>query len=525
MGYHLARFRRFPADRSSWLRTGRDGDDTRDRGRGIAAEISTRFQERSATYRQRLAALGRAAPPTGDYTMTARQGFHAPYLLTMNTMNEIIADGTVIVGEDGRIADIGPRSDIEARWPDVPIRSLPDTLIMPGLVNTHAHSGLLRGTAEGLPVWEWLQQFIDPMHRVLRPHEAEVAARICYAEALLSGTTTIVDMWRYMEGSALAARDLGIRAVLVPYVAEHPAHNYFETLDTNEELIRNWHQGAGGRIHVWIGLEHMFYATPEAWTRAIAIAKAAGTGFHTHSNESRFDVEETLKRYGTRPVEALERFGLLDAPRTLLAHCVWLSDAEIAILARRGIGVAHNPVSNMKLASGAARVMDMRAAGIAVGLGTDGEKENNNLDMFDEMKTASLLAKFSALDAAALDAWSICRMATIEGARALGMSNDIGSIEIGKQADLIAVRTSTPRMTPLLGGSMGNLHHNLVHAVQGGDVVMTMVQGRVVVENGLLVNGILSDLIAEANAAVPPLFARRAQWLADNDTTASLGLV
>lgn len=454
--------------------------------------------------------------------MTAKQGYHAPHLLTMNATNEIIRDGTVIVGEDGRIADVGPRPDIEARWHGLPIRTLPDRLLMPGLVNAHAHSGLLRGTAEGLPVWEWLQRFIDPMHRVLRPHEAEVASRLCYGEALLSGTTTIVDMWRHMEGSARAARDLGIRAVLVPYVAQHPAHDYFETLDTNEALIRDWHQGADGRIHVWVGLEHMFYATPDAWTRAIAIAKAAGVGFHTHSNESRFDIEETLKRYGARPIEALERFGLLDAPHTLLAHCVWLSDAEIAILARRGIGVAHNPVSNMKLASGAARVLDMRAAGIAVGIGTDGEKENNNLDMFEEMKTASLLAKFSTLDAAALDAWSVCRMATIEGARALGMADDVGSIEVGKQADLIALRTNTARMTPLLGGSMGNLHHNLVHAVQGGDVAMTMVQGRVVVEDGQLVNGVLSDLIADANTAVLPLFARRAQWLADNATVASL---
>ncbi len=137
------------------------------------------------------------------------------------------------------------------------------------------------------------------------------------------------------------------------------------------------------------------------------------TGFHTHSNESRFDVEETQRRYGMRPIEALEAFGLLDAPRVLLAHCVWLSDHEIELLAQHHVGVAHNPVSNMKLASGAAPVEEMLASGVAVGLGTDGEKENNNLDMFEEMKTSSLLAKLSKLDAAALDAWSVCRMATI----------------------------------------------------------------------------------------------------------------
>ncbi len=392
-----------------------------------------------------------------------------------------------------------------------------DRLLMPGLVNTHAHSGLLRGTAEGLPVWEWLQKFIDPMHRVVNEREAEIASWLCYAEALLSGTTTIVDMWRHMHGSARAAEQLGIRAVLVPYVAEHPDHDYFETLNTNEALIQKWHGGANGRIHVWVGLEHMFYATPEAYKRIIDMARHYQTGFHTHSNESKFDVEETLRRFKMRPVEALESFGLLDAPRVLLAHCVWLSDHEIGILAKHGVGVAHNPVSNMKLASGAARVEDMLAQGIAVGLGTDGEKENNNLDLFEEMKTASLLAKFSKLDAAALDAWTVCRMATITGARALGLDQETGSIEVGKKADLIAVRTNTPRMTPLLTGTDGNLHHNLVHAVQGGDVDMTMVDGKIVVEDGKLMTADLQELIREANEAVPDLFRRRAEWLATHE--------
>ncbi|MFM9925107.1 amidohydrolase [Variovorax sp. H27-G14] len=438
---------------------------------------------------------------------------HADHVLTMNAKRTVIADGAVLVGADGRIAAVGSAAALLNDNPGVEVKRLAHRLLMPGLVNTHAHSGMLRGTAEGLPVWDWLQQYIDPMHRVLRPDEAEMASRLCYAEALLSGTTTIVDMWRHMEGSARAARDLGIRAVLVPYVAEHPDHDYFETLDTNEDLIRKWHNGADGRIQVWVGMEHMFYATPDAWKRAAEISQRYGVGFHTHSNESRFDVEETQRRYNLRPIEALQKFGLLDAPKVLLAHCVWLSDAEIDILARRGIGVAHNPVSNMKLASGAAPVEALLAAGVAVGLGTDGEKENNNLDMFDEMKTASLLAKFSKLDAAALDAWSVCDMATAGGARALGMGSEIGSVEPGKQADLIAVRTNTPRMTPLLGGPQGNLHHNLVHAVQGGDVDMTMVAGRILVQGGQLVSGDLQALIGDVNTAVPGLFSRRKAWL------------
>ncbi|HSL45306.1 MAG TPA: amidohydrolase [Anaerolineales bacterium] len=449
--------------------------------------------------------------------------FHADHLILMDGNNTVIPNGAVLVSSNGRIQAVGEAPGVIDANPGIEIKRLENRLLMPGLVNTHMHSGLLRGTAEGLPVWEWLQKFIDPMHRVVNEREAEIASYLCYAEALLSGTTTIVDMWRHMHGSAKAAEQLGIRAVLVPYVAEHPDHDYFETLKTNEALIKQWHGGADGRVHVWVGLEHMFYATPEAYKRAMDISKHYNVGFHTHSNESKFDVEETLRRHHMRPVEALEKFGLLEAPHTLLAHCVWLSDREIEILAKHNVGVAHNPVSNMKLASGAARVEDMLSAGVAVGLGTDGEKENNNLDMFEEMKTASLLAKLSKLDASALAAWTVCRMGTITGARALGLDSEIGSIEVGKQADLIAVRTDTPRMTPLLTGNDGNLHHNLVHAVQGGDVDMTMVAGKIVVEDGKLLTADLQELIRDMNAAVSDLFRRRAEWLATHESINELG--
>lgn len=440
----------------------------------------------------------------------------ADYVLPMTSQNSVISNGAVLIS-DGRIEEVGKASHFVERYPDVEQVCLPKQLLMPGLINTHCHSGMLRGTAEGLPVWDWLQQYIDPMHRVLTPEDASISSWLCYAEALLSGTTCIVDMWRYMEGSAQAAEQLGIRACLVPYVAEHPEHDYFETLDTNETLIKQWHQQANGRIQVWVGLEHLFYAEPSALTRIAKLCQDYQVGFHTHSNESRFDVEQTLKRYNMRPLQALESVGLLDAPKTLLAHCVWTDESEIALMAERNIGVAHNPISNMKLASGAAPVVDMLKGGVAVGLGTDGEKENNNLDVFEEMKTASLLAKFSKLDAASLDAWQVCRMATIDGARALGLEQSIGSLESGKSADMISIRLDTPRMTPLIGdGPLMNIHHNLVHAVQGQDIAMTMVAGKVLVENGKLVEHDLQDLIDKVNIAAPKLFARRNAWLNDS---------
>ncbi len=444
----------------------------------------------------------------------------AEQIITMAPGNPVLLGHSILV-EDGRISALGPSAEMARAHPDAEHRTLRDCVIMPGIVNAHCHSGLLRGTAEGQPVWEWLRLFIDPMHRVLREDEAEIASWLCYAEAILSGTTTVVDMWRFMHGSARAAEALGLRVVLVPYVGEHPSYNYFETLDANEKLINDWHGRAGGRINVWVGLEHMFYATPEAWARTAAMSRRYNVGFHTHSNESAFDVEETVRRYGVRPIEALQKHGLLEVPRVLIAHAVWLSDNEIAIMAQRGVAVAHNPISNLKLASGIAPLERLLEAGIAVGLGTDGEKENNNLDMFEELKVASLLAKLKAMNAAALDSWDTLRLGTILGAKALGLDHEIGSIEVGKRADLIGVRTNTPRMTPLLDGENFNLHHNLVHAVRGGDVAFSMVDGRILVEDGRLLTAEMAQLIAEANRVVPPLLARRAEWLASSGGAAT----
>ena len=440
----------------------------------------------------------------------------ADYVLTMNSSWECIKDGAVLI-EGAYIKKVGTLDDLQQQYPNAVISHYSKSLLMPGLINSHCHSGLLRGTAEGLPVWDWLQQYIDPMHRVLMPHDAKVASYLCYAEALLSGTTTILDMWRYMEGSAEAAKELGIRAVLVPYVAEHPDHNYFETLQSNEKLLQQWHQQAEGRIQVWVGLEHLFYAEEKALAHIQKLCNDYQTGFHTHSNESQFDIDENIRRYGMRPIQTLEQLGMFDVPKALLAHCVWANPAEIEILKHYNVGVAHSPISNMKLASGAAPITQMLQQGIAVGLGTDGEKENNNLDMFEEMKTASLLAKFSGLDAAALDSWSVCQMATSTGAKALGMQDQIGSLEAGKLADIIAVDIATPRMTPLIDqGHLFNLHTNLVHAVQGQDVHMTMVNGKVVVENRKLVNADLQALIDQVNLAAPQLFKRRDEWMSQH---------
>lgn len=438
------------------------------------------------------------------------------HLLTMDATNSVITEGAVLI-EQGRIAAVGKLRAIAAANPSAPVKNIADSVLMPGIVNAHAHSGFLRGTAEHLPVWDWLTLHINPMHRVLQPHEAEAASWLCYAESVLAGTTTVVDMWRFMEGSAKAAEAIGNRLVAVPYVGEHPDYNYFDTLDMNEAMIETWHRKAGGRVNVWVGLEHLFYADESGQRRAVELAKKHGTGFHTHCSEAQIELAEFEKRYGKRPMYVLDDLGFFETPLAMIAHGVWIDSAEIEFIAKRRVSVAHNPVSNMKLASGIALVGEMLAAGVPVGIGTDGEKENNNFDMFEEMKVASLLGKLKDLDAAAMDSWQVLRMATITGARAIGLDAEIGSIEPGKRADIVAVRTDTPRMTPLYGGGpYFNLQHNLVHAVRGSDVAMTMIDGQIVVEDGKLKTADLGDIIAEVRKVAPGLFARRAAFLAEN---------
>ncbi|MER9416448.1 amidohydrolase [Mesorhizobium sp. M0306] len=440
----------------------------------------------------------------------------ADTLLTMDEDNHVLPAGAVLV-EDGRIAAVSALAALRAAYPAVAVKKLDNAVLLPGLVNAHAHSGFLRGTAEHLPVWEWLTLHINPMHRVLQPHEAEAASWLCYAESVLGGTTTVVDMWRFMKGSARAAEAIGNRLVAVPYVGEHPDYNYFDTLDMNEAMIEGWHRKAGGRINVWVGLEHLFYADEAGQRRAIELARKHDTGFHTHCSEAEIEIAEFKRRYGKRPMFALDDLGFFETPRAMIAHAVWLDREEIELISKRRVSVAHNPVSNMKLASGIALVAEMLKAGVPVGIGTDGEKENNNFDMFEEMKVTSLLGKLKDLDAAAMDSWQVLRMATILGARAIGLDHEIGSIEVGKRADIIAVRTDTPRMTPVFrDGPYFNFHHNLVHAVRGSDVSLTMVDGEILAEDGALRTGDLREIIAEIHRVAPGLFARRAAFLAEN---------
>ena len=428
----------------------------------------------------------------------------------MSGGRSVLDPGSVLI-DDAQIAAVGPVEAVDSHRlaSEAEIVDATSRAVLPGLHNCHLHSGLLRGTAESLSLWDWLKTYVDPAHRALTPEIAEVASLQCYAESLLAGTTSVMDMWRFMEGSAAAAAKLGIRATLVPYVADVEGYDYFETTASNRRLLEAWPTADDGRVRSWVGLEHLFYCTPSAFRSAVALAEEFDTGIHTHSSETIWEVRESLQRFGVRPIEEMFNRGVL-SERTVIAHCVWLDDREIEMLARTSTAVAHCPCSNMKLSSGSARVGALRGAGVTVGLGSDGEKENNNLDLFEEMKFASLLQKVSTLDPTTGDPWDVLAMATIDGAATLGLERVTGSLEVGKRADVICVALDGLHTTPVLHGRDFNVAAHLVFSSSGRDVADVWVDGRRLVAGGTPTTFDVAVVRAQAQAAAEELFARRA---------------
>jgi 5-methylthioadenosine/S-adenosylhomocysteine deaminase len=431
-------------------------------------------------------------------------------VLPMSAGRVVHDPGSVLIDGDTIVA-VGPVDAIDAdpRAQDADTVDASNCAVIPGLHNCHLHSGLLRGTAESLSLWDWLKTYVDPAHRALTPEIARIASLQCYAESVLAGTTSVMDMWRFMEGSADAAEQLGIRATLVPYVADEVGFDYFETIATNRALLESHRTAADGRVRSWVGLEHLFYCTPAGFDAARSLMEEFDTGLHTHSSETIWEVQESLRRFQARPIEVFHRRGVL-GERTVVAHCVWLDDREIQLLAQTGTAVAHCPCSNMKLSSGPARIGAMRAAGVVVGLGSDGEKENNNLDLLEEMKFASLLQKVSTLDPTTGDPWDILTMATIDGARTLGLGDVTGSLEPGKRADVVIVDLTGLHTTPLLHGSDFNAAAHLVFSASGADVRDVWVDGRRLVEGKTPTTFDTASVRKEAQAAAEELFARRA---------------
>ena len=427
----------------------------------------------------------------------------------MSSSGAVFDPGSVLIDGD-EIAAVGvvPQVDADPRTANAAVVDATGCAVIPGLHNCHLHSGLLRGTAESLSLWDWLKIYVDPAHRALTPEIAKIASLQCYAESILAGTTSLMDMWRFMEGSAAVADQLGLRATLVPYVADEKGFDFFESMDSNRRLLETTRGASSGRVRAWVGLEHLFYCTPKCFDEALALAEEFDTGLHTHSSETVWEVQESMRRYGRRPIEVFFNRGIL-GEHTVIAHCVWLDDREIALLASTHTAVAHCPCSNMKLSSGPARIGDLREAGVVVGLGSDGEKENNNLDLIEEMKFASLLQKVSTLDPTTGDPTDILAMATIDGARALGLDGITGSLEPGKRADVVVVDLGGLHTTPVMHGRDFNVAAHLVFAASGHDVRDVWVDGRRLVNDRRPTTFEIATVRETAQAAAEELFARR----------------
>ncbi|MFE8148679.1 amidohydrolase [Brenneria goodwinii] len=405
-------------------------------------------------------------------------------IFTVDSRDRVIRNGTVIV-KNGLIAAVGKKEEIQIPTDaDEIIDGRGQMALLPGLVDSHNHSSLMRGVAEDLRLVDWLPIY-DLEHRACNEEDAYHAARLTYLECLKNGTTTIMDMYRFMHRSAEAARELGIRVHLAPYAADIQPYDFFESTKANEQLIKTHHMSQNGKIRVWMGLENLYYCSEAMYKAAVLAQREFGVGIHTHGCEQQEEEQSIIKTFGKSTIDMLEQRGIL-GEKTLLAHCVWVNDDDIKKMAATGTNLAHCAISAAKLGCGIARIPRMLQEGINVSIGSDGVIDNNSMDLFQEMKFASLIQKATQRDASIMGASQMLRMATINGAKSLNMENEIGSIEVGKSADMILVNVFKPNLQPVFWNEedVTNLLWNIVFSAKGENVDTVMVQGEILVRHG-----------------------------------------
>ncbi|MYK65120.1 MAG: amidohydrolase, partial [Gemmatimonadetes bacterium] len=422
-----------------------------------------------------LAACGDASAPTRD---------DAPLLIDGGTVVVMDEAGTVLEG--GAVLVEGDRISAliaagEPRPDGARVIDATGHLVIPGLINTHGHAAmsLLRGLADDLPLMTWLNDYIFPAEAALvAPDFVYWGTLLSSVEMLKGGTTTFADMYYFRDDMARAAIDAGIRAVTGPHVIGFPAPDFATPEASLADAAEFMERYRDHPTIVPAVAAHALYTTPlEAVEAAFRLAEQYDAPFQIHTVEDPSEDVTAREQTGMGVVEALGSIGAL-RPGTVLAHSIYLSDEDIGRIAAGGAGIAHNPQSNMKLGvARAAPVADALAAGIPVGIGTDGPASNNDLDMFDEMDAAAKVQKFMLGDPAALPAETVFRMATIGGARVFNLHDEIGSLEPGKRADIVLLDTRRPGLTPLY-----SVYSHLVYAARGSDVTTVIVNGRVVVQ-------------------------------------------
>ncbi len=406
------------------------------------------------------------------------------WVLTVDSRDTVIENGAVAISGD-RIVEVGTEDALTASYRATKTIDARGGIIMPGLVNTHTHAAmsLFRGMADDLPLTSWLNDYIFKAEaRWLNPESVYAGTLLSCGEMLLSGTTTFCDGYFFEDAVAAAVQESGMRAILAQGIVDFPAPGVPEPNDNVAEAVRFIETWKGKTQLVTPGLFcHSPYTCSEKTLReARKVSDQAGLLFQIHVAETETEVKEIEQRHGTSPVQYLDRIGVLNA-KTLLVHAIWVNEADIACMARRGVAVSVATESEMKLASGVAPVPEFLKKGLAVGLGTDGSASNNNLDMFQEMDTAAKLHKVKTLDPTVLNARQVLALATRSGAEAIGLGKQIGLLEAGKKADLIIIDTHKPHLTPLYDPVS-----HLVYAASGNDVRDVIIDGRLVVRDRAL---------------------------------------
>ena len=414
----------------------------------------------------------------------------------MDAEFRVIEDGGVAI-EGDTIAAVGKRSDLEAKARGAKTIDARGTLVMPGMINGHAHAAmsLFRGVAEDHSLNDWLQRYIFPAEkRNVTEDFVFWGTRLGVLEMLRGGVTTYADMYYFEDVVARVTKEAGMRGVLGQTILDFPAPDHATpeaALAYTEKYIERW---KGDPLITAAIAPHSIYTdSTETLKKAAALARRSGAPILMHIAEAPFESEISRAKHGGSPVSYLERIGLLGSD-VVGAHCVWVDAADIATLVRRGVGAVHNPSSNMKLASGVMPVVDMLAAGVPVGLATDSAASNNNQDLFQEMNIAAKLQKVTRMDPRALPARQVVEMATIGGARALHMDKKIGSLEAGKQADVVVIGTGATHSTP-----MYNVYSQLVYALNAHDVLTVVIAGKVVMEVRVMMTMDKPAILAKAH--------------------------
>jgi len=424
------------------------------------------------------------------------------FVLTMDDKNSLIEDGAVVIKGD-KIVAVGKTEDIEKQNHCDKVIDAEMKVVMPGLVNLHYHSSLGKGMYSDLPLLEFLEGFWYPKIRTMTPEEAYWGALCGHIDSIKRGTTTVNDMWRQMEAVADAAVKAGIRTVVSNDVADAEAK--IDTVADNERVYKEKHGLADGRVRVFFGVEWVPIASAEIMRDTRKMADKYHTGIHIHLNESQGEVQMSLKRHGKRPTVLAYDTGVL-GPDCVAAHCVWLSDEEIEMMAKTKTHISHNAASNAKLGNGIARVPEYMKAGINLGIGHDSAVCNNNVDMFEQMKWTALIHRAVRADASLLPVDPVLRMATVNGS--LALHQDTGVLAPGKKADVILVDLKAPQFSPVVRGEDNNIKAHLVYTAQGPDVTTTIIDGRVVMEDRTVLTVDEDEVREKANAAFLAVFKR-----------------